>query len=42
MEFAFEKSELLHFNHAYANCELLLRFGAIIMQLIINARFLKV
>jgi hypothetical protein len=42
MEFAFEKSELLHFSRAYANCELLLRLRAVIMRSIINARFLKV
>jgi hypothetical protein len=42
MEFAPEKSELLHFSHAHANCELPLRLGAVIMRLIINARFLGV
>jgi hypothetical protein len=42
MEFAPEKSELLHFSHAYADCELLLSLGAVIMRFIINAQFLKV
>jgi hypothetical protein len=42
MEFAPEKSKLLHFSHAYANYELLLRLGAVTMRPIINARFLGV
>jgi hypothetical protein len=42
MEFASEKSELLHFSHAHADCELLLRLGAITVRPIINARFLGV
>jgi hypothetical protein len=42
MEFAPEKSELLHFSRAHADCELLLRLGAVIMRPIINARFLEV
>jgi hypothetical protein len=42
MEFAFEKSELLHFSHAHANCELLLRFGAVTVRPITDARFLGV
>jgi hypothetical protein len=42
MEFAPEKSELLHFSRAHANCELLLRLGAVIMRSITNARFLGV
>jgi hypothetical protein len=42
MEFAPEKSELLHFSHAHANCELLLRLGAVIMRPTTDARFLKI
>jgi hypothetical protein len=42
IEFAPEKSELLHFSHAHADCELLLRLGAVIVRLITNARFLGV
>jgi hypothetical protein len=42
MEFAFEKSELLHFSHAYADCELPLCLGAVTVRPIINARFLGV
>jgi hypothetical protein len=42
MEFAPEKSELLHFSHAHADCELLLRLGAVTMRPIIDARFLEV
>jgi hypothetical protein len=42
MEFAPEKSELLHFSRAHADCELLLRFKTVIMRPIINARFLEV
>jgi hypothetical protein len=42
MEFAPEKSGLLHFSHAHADCELLLRLGAVIMRPIINVRFLEV
>jgi hypothetical protein len=42
MEFAFEKSELLHFSHAHANCELPLRLEAVIMRPITDARFLGV
>jgi hypothetical protein len=42
MEFAPEKSELLHFSHAHADCELPLRLGAVTMRPIINARVLKV
>jgi hypothetical protein len=42
MEFAPEKSELLHFSHAHADCELPLRLGAVTMRPTINARFLKV
>jgi hypothetical protein len=37
MEFAFEKSELLHFSHAHADYELPLRLGAVIMRSIIDA-----
>jgi hypothetical protein len=42
MEFAFEKSELLHFNSAKAACELSLRLGTVIIQFITDAKFLKV
>jgi hypothetical protein len=42
MEFAPEKSELLHFSHAHADCELLLRLGAVTMRPITDARFLEV
>jgi hypothetical protein len=42
MEFAPQKSELLHFSHAYANCELFLRLRAVTVRPIINARFLGV
>jgi hypothetical protein len=42
MEFALEKSELLHFSHAYADCELPLRLRAVTMRSIINARFLGI
>jgi hypothetical protein len=42
MEFASEKSELLHFSYAHADCELLLRLGAVIMRPIINARVLGI
>jgi hypothetical protein len=42
MEFASEKSELLHFSYAHADCELLLRLGAVMVRLIIDARFLGV
>jgi hypothetical protein len=42
MEFAFEKSELLHFSSAKAACELLLRLETVIIQLITDARFLEV
>jgi hypothetical protein len=42
MKFAPKKSELLHFSHAHANCELPLRLGAVIMRPITNARFLGV
>jgi hypothetical protein len=42
MEFASEKSELLHFSHAHADCELPLRLGAVTMRPIIDARFLGV
>jgi hypothetical protein len=42
MEFAFEKSELLHFNSARAACELFLRLGTVIIQPITDARFLEV
>jgi hypothetical protein len=42
IEFAPEKSELLHFSRAHADYELLLRFGAVTMRPIIDARFLEV
>jgi hypothetical protein len=42
MEFAPEKSELLHSSSAKAACELLLRLKTIIIQPITDARFLKV
>jgi hypothetical protein len=42
MEFAPEKSELLHFSRAHADYELPLRLGAVTMRPIIDARFLKV
>jgi hypothetical protein len=42
MEFAFEKSELLHFSSARAACELPLRLGTIIIQLITDVRVLRV
>jgi hypothetical protein len=42
MEFASEKSELLHVSHAHANCELLLRLKAVTMRSITDARFLKI
>jgi hypothetical protein len=42
IEFASEKSELLHFSHAHADCELPLRFRAVTMRSIIDARFLEV
>jgi hypothetical protein len=42
MEFASEKSELLHFSSAKIACELLLRLGIIIIQPITDAKFLKV
>jgi hypothetical protein len=42
MEFASEKSELLHFSHAHADCELPLRLGAVTMRPITDARFLGV
>jgi hypothetical protein len=42
IKFASEKSELLHFSHAHADCELPLRFGAVTVRFIIDARFLKV
>jgi hypothetical protein len=42
MEFAPEKSKLLHFNSAKAACELFLRLGTIIIQPITDAKFLGV
>jgi hypothetical protein len=42
MEFASEKNELLHFDSAKAACELFLRLGTVIIQLITDARFLEV
>jgi hypothetical protein len=42
MEFAPEKSELLHFNNAKAACELFLRLETVIIQPITDARFLKI
>jgi hypothetical protein len=42
MKFASEKSELLHFSHAYANCELLLRHQAVVMRFVTDARFLGI
>jgi hypothetical protein len=42
MEFAFEKNKLLHFSSAKAACELFLRLETIIIQPIMDAKFLKV
>jgi hypothetical protein len=42
MEFASEKSELLHFSSARATCELFLRLRTVIIQTITDARFLGV
>jgi hypothetical protein len=42
MEFAPEKSELLHFSYAHADCELPLRLRAVTMRPTTNARFLGV
>jgi hypothetical protein len=42
MEFAPEKSKLLHFSSAKTACELFLRLGTMIIQPIMDARFLKI
>jgi hypothetical protein len=42
MEFAPEKSELLHFSRAHADCELPLRLGAVTVRPTTDARFLGV
>jgi hypothetical protein len=42
MEFALGKSELLHFSHTHADCELLLRLGAVTVRPTTDARFLGV
>jgi hypothetical protein len=42
MKFAPEKSELLHFSRAHADCELLLRLGAVMVRPTADARFLGV
>jgi hypothetical protein len=42
MEFAPEKSELLHFSRAHADYELPLRLGAVTVRPITDARFLGI